>query len=217
MYDAITVAAGSSQNKKTASARSDGRQGGRRPGLQAQRRALAAACRRRGWQPLERPARSAKERARPGSTPPLATEQAEDTTLAASTLARPDQALLELAALVTSAQRQGWALTALHCTPETTPTDQELAAVQATFAACEQQPISERTRAALARARARGVRLGRPPTMPAHLIKRIHRERKAGSSLAAIANRLNADRIPTTQGGQRWYPATIRHTLNRTS
>ena len=132
MYDAITVAAGSSQNKKTASARSDGRQGGRRPGLQAQRRALAAACRRRGWQPLERAARSATERARPGSTPLLATEQAEDTTLAASTLARPEQALLELAALVTSAQRQGWALTALHCSPEAPPTDQELAAVQAT-------------------------------------------------------------------------------------
>ena len=33
--------------------------------------------------------------------------------------------------------------------------------------------------------------------------------------LAAIANRLNADRIPTAQAGRRWYPATIRYTLNR--
>jgi len=52
--------------------------------------------------------------------------------------------------------------------------------------------------------------------MPAYVIERIKRERKAGHSLAAIANGLNANRIPTAQGGRRWYPATIRHTLNRT-
>jgi hypothetical protein len=46
---------------------------------------------------------------------------------------------------------------------------------------------------------------------------RIKRERKAGKSLAAIANGLNADRIPTAQGGRRWYPTTIRYTLNRAS
>jgi hypothetical protein len=44
---------------------------------------------------------------------------------------------------------------------------------------------------------------------------RITRERKAGHSLAAIANGLNTDRVPTAQGGRRWYPATIRHTLNQ--
>jgi hypothetical protein len=31
------------------------------------------------------------------------------------------------------------------------------------------------------------------------------------------ADGLNADRIPTAQGGQRWYPATIRSTLKRVS
>ena len=63
---------------------------------------------------------------------------------------------------------------------------------------------------------ASAVRLGRPPTISQYAIDRIRRERKAGKSLAAIANGLNADRIPTAQGGRRWYPATIRHTLNRT-
>jgi DNA invertase Pin-like site-specific DNA recombinase len=88
--------------------------------------------------------------------------------------------------------------------------------VLATFAHCERRAISERTRAALARTRAQGVRLGRPPQMSRHAIERIRRERAAGSSLAAIANGLNADRIPTAQGGRRWYPATVRYTLNRT-
>jgi hypothetical protein len=52
--------------------------------------------------------------------------------------------------------------------------------------------------------------------MAPYAIKRIRNERAAGKSLSAIANGLNADRIPTAQGGQRWYPSTIRHTLNRT-
>ena len=87
----------------------------------------------------------------------------------------------------------------------------------ATFAPLERGLISQRTRAALALKRSQGVRLGRPPTMSQYVIDRIRRERTAGKSLAAIANGLNADRIPTAQGGRRWYPATIRYTLNRTS
>jgi hypothetical protein len=46
--------------------------------------------------------------------------------------------------------------------------------------------------------------------------KRVRLDRAAGRSLAAIANGLNADRIPTAQGGRRWYPGTVRYTLNRT-
>jgi hypothetical protein len=52
--------------------------------------------------------------------------------------------------------------------------------------------------------------------MSQYAIERIRRERAAGRSLAAIANGLNADRIPTAQGGRRWYPATVRYTLTRT-
>jgi hypothetical protein len=51
--------------------------------------------------------------------------------------------------------------------------------------------------------------------MSPYTIERIRRERAAGKSLAAIANGLNTDRIPTAQGGHRWHPATIRYTLNR--
>ena len=87
----------------------------------------------------------------------------------------------------------------------------------ATFAPFERRLISQRTRQALAAKRAQGVRLGRPPRMSQDAIEPIRRERAAGNSLAAIANGLNADRIPTAQGGRRCYPATIRYTLNRTN
>ena len=87
--------------------------------------------------------------------------------------------------------------------------------VLASFAPCERGLISKRVREALARKRAQGVRLGRPRTMSPYAINRIRTERAAGKSLAAIANGLNTDHIPTAQGGRRWYPATVRYTLKR--
>ncbi len=184
-----------------------------------ERQALAAACRRRGWRPLElgeEAGLAAHERDRPGVEQALRVlERGETNALVAAKRARLDRALGELAALLARAQRRGWALVALDCAAETTRAAAE-ASVLATFAHCERRSISERTRAALARTRAQGVRLGRPPQMSQYAIERIRRERVAGKSLAAIANGLNADRIPTAQGGRRWYPATVRYTLNRT-
>jgi len=195
----------------------------RRPerGAARERQALAAACRRRGWRPLE-PVEdaglAAGDRNRPGVEQALRLlESGEANALVAAKRVRLDRALGELAALLASAQRQGWALVALDCTPATTsPAGEASASVLATFAHCERRSISERTRAALARKRAQGVRLGRPPPMSQHAIERIRRERAAGRSLAAIANGLDADRIPTAQGGRLWYPATVRYTLKRT-
>jgi hypothetical protein len=51
--------------------------------------------------------------------------------------------------------------------------------------------------------------------MPKKIVERIERERAAGKTFADIAKRLNADAIPTAQGGRRLYPATVRYTLNR--
>jgi DNA invertase Pin-like site-specific DNA recombinase len=158
---------------------------------------------------------AAQERNAPGLERAL--ESAAANALVAAKFERLDQALRELATLLASAQRQGWALVGLDCAGQPpTPAAEASARVLATFARCERRSISERTKAALAVKRAQGVRLGRPPTMSPYVIERIRRERAAGRSLAAIANGLNADRIPTAQGGRRWYPATVRYTLKRT-
>jgi hypothetical protein len=45
----------------------------------------------------------------------------------------------------------------------------------------------------------------------------IQRHRARGHSLRAIADSLNRDRVPTAQGGKKWYAATVRHVLLRTS
>jgi Recombinase len=77
---------------------------------------------------------------------------------------------------------------------------------------CEARTISELTRSGLVRARARGVRLGRPPGIPDETRRRIRHERDAGASLAAIAVRLNRDGVASGQGG-RWWASTVRWVL----
>jgi DNA invertase Pin-like site-specific DNA recombinase len=196
-------------------------QHGSRAGLEAQRRAIAAACGRRGWRLVEageEAGLSAEDLQRPGieETPRLLAP-AEGKTLVAAKRGRLARSLRDLTALIATAQQQGWALLALDCVLETTtPAGEAVATLLASFAPFERRLISQRTRAALAVKRAQGVRLGRPPTITRYALDRIRRERAAGQSLAAIANGLNADRVPTAQGGRRWYPATVRYTLNRT-
>ena len=188
--------------------------------LEAQRRAIAATCTRRGWQlieVLEEAGFAAEELKRPDMQEALRVVASGDgKALVARKLDRPSRVLLDLACLLASAQKRGWALVALDCALDTTtPAGEALVHVLASFAPCERRLISKRIGQALARKRAQGVRLGRPPTMSRYAIERIRRERAAGKSLAAIANGLNADHIPTAQGGRRWYPATVRYTLKR--
>jgi DNA invertase Pin-like site-specific DNA recombinase len=110
-----------------------------------------------------------------------------------------------------TAQKQGWALVALDCAVDTTtPAGEAMANVLATFAQFERRLISQRTREALAVKRARGVVLGRPPSVEASVVRRIVSDRNRGRSLREIADSLNADGVPTGQGGKRWYPATVR-------
>ena len=62
-----------------------------------------------------------------------------------------------------------------------------------------------------------GDGLGRPRTIPNEVVRRIKRERLKGKSLATIAGALNAEDVPTAQGGRRWDLATVRYTLSRAS
>jgi hypothetical protein len=63
--------------------------------------------------------------------------------------------------------------------------------------------------------KAAGVRLGRPPTVPKAIVRRIQRQRARGDTLRAIADSLNQDTVPTAQGGAQWYAATVRGVLAR--
>jgi DNA invertase Pin-like site-specific DNA recombinase len=68
-----------------------------------------------------------------------------------------------------------------------------MANMVATFAQLERRLISQRTKEALAMKKAAGVRLGRPPTVPKAVVRRIQRQRARGDTLRPIADGLNRD------------------------
>ena len=116
------------------------------------------------------------------------------------------------------ATQEHWALVALDVAVDTsTPSGEAMANMLATFSQFERRLISQRTKEALAVKKAEGVRLGRPPTMPQAVIKRIQRQRARGDSLRKIAEDLNEAGVPTAQGGAQWHAATVRHVLLRTA
>jgi DNA invertase Pin-like site-specific DNA recombinase len=92
-----------------------------------------------------------------------------------------------------------------------------MAHMLATFGQFERRLIGLRTREALAAKKAAGVRLGRPPKVSQSVVRRIHRQRARGDTFRKIAHDLNEARVPTAQGGARWYAATVRHVLLRTT
>lgn len=189
-------------------------------GLEAQRRAIAAECKRRGWhlvEVIEDAGFSAKDMKRPGIQAALEVlEKGDATALVAAKLDRLSRSMIDFTVLMATAQKHGWALVALDCAVDTTtPTGEAMANMLATFAQFERRLIGQRTREALAVKRAQGTHIGRRSTIPKDVLSRIQRERKKGKSLAAIAAGLNADAVPTGQGGARWHPATVRYTLMR--
>jgi DNA invertase Pin-like site-specific DNA recombinase len=191
-------------------------------GLEAQRRAIIAECERRGWhlvETIEDAGYSARDLRRPGIQEALrALEAGRASALVVAKLDRLSRSMLDFSRLMAKATQEHWALVALDVAVDTsTPSGEAMANMLATFAQFERRLISQRTKEALAVKKASGVRLGRPPTMPLAVVRRIQRQRARGDSLRKIAEDLNESGVPTAQGGARWYAATVRHVLLRTT
>jgi hypothetical protein len=63
--------------------------------------------------------------------------------------------------------------------------------------------------------RPRRAPVGRPAAVPSEIAERIRAEHAAGRTLGQIASGLDADQIPTAQGGRRWWPSSVRAILIR--
>ncbi|WP_091934584.1 recombinase family protein [Blastococcus sp. DSM 46786] len=187
-------------------------------GLADQRAVIEAAAIQRGWLDVEFVSDegvSAKNLSRPGiawALEQLATGEAG--VLVVSKLDRLSRSLLDFANLMDTARRQGWELVALDLAIDTsTPSGALMANVMASFAEFERRLIGQRTSAALQAKKVAGARLGRPRALAPAIRERIVAERNAGGTLTGIANRLNADGIPTARGGRAWLPATVAAVL----
>jgi hypothetical protein len=63
----------------------------------------------------------------------------------------------------------------------------------------------------------RPARPGRTPGLQPELVARIRSEHAQGRTLGEIARHLNAEDVPTAQGGRQWWPSTVRAVLVRSS
>ncbi len=192
-------------------------------GLAAQRKTIMNEIERRGWELREVfsdagvSGKSLSGRA--GLDAALASISAGDAqVLIVAKLDRLSRSLLDFAALMARAQKEQWNLVALDLGVDlSTPAGEFLASVMASAAQWERKIIGQRTREGLAAKKAAGVVLGRPRLLPQVVVDRITQESSTGRSLSAIARELNADEVPTAQGGARWYASTVRAVLNRPS
>lgn len=182
-------------------------------GLAAQRATIDAEAARHGWAvehqadegvsgsvaPEDRPALGAiLDAIRPGDV------------LVVAKLDRLGRSALDVLRLADAARHDGWRLVACDLGLDTgTPVGSFALTALAAVAQLERDLIAQRTREALAAAKRRGQRLGRPAAYPDDLRARIGTMRADGMTYAAIADVLDAEGVPTARPGSRWSASTV--------
>jgi len=185
-------------------------------GLAAQRAAIAAECERRGWVLAkvfaDEGVSGKSTRGREGLTAALAAvEGGSAEVLMVSKLDRLSRSLADFSRICDRAHAKGFNLVAIDLAVDLrSPSGELVANIMAASAQWERRVIGSRTRDALAQARARRTRLGRPSSLPANVRRRILTAHRKGEGFTAIANALNTSGVPTAGGGKKWYPSTVR-------
>jgi DNA invertase Pin-like site-specific DNA recombinase len=189
--------------------------------LDAQRECIADEAVRRDWTVdyVEDAGYSAKSLNRPGLTHALdLLKRRQASVLVVCRYDRLTRDMGDWQDLLRLAKRQRWAIVALDFDIDTTtPMGEASANNIVNMAQLERRLIGDRTRVALANAKANGVRLGRLPMTSRDTEVRIVGLRESGLSLAKIADRLNAEAVPTATGklGAKWTPTTVVRILTR--
>jgi DNA invertase Pin-like site-specific DNA recombinase len=197
-------------------------------GLEAQRAAIEAECERRGWQLLTvyTDVASGKTNGRrelQAALAELAAHRAD--ALVATKVDRIARSMFGFANIAQDAHRQNWALVLVQGGFDmSTPYGKAMAGMSSVFAELEGDMISERTREAMAIAKARQkahgpkpgkMLIGRPKLIAESLEDRIVHLRASGNTYEAIAAKLTAERVPTPTGRDIWSWTTVSRVVNR--
>ncbi len=184
-------------------------------GLDAQRTTVVRETQRRDWElvavEVDAGASGKSLTGRPALDAALdAVRMGRADVLVVAKLDRLSRSVADFAALLDQAQREGWGLVALDLGVDTTtPAGELVANVMAAVAQWERRTIGQRTREGLAAKRASGVRLGRPPVVPAEVVMQVLHCRSQGLTLQAIADELNAKGVPTARGTGPWRVSSV--------
>lgn len=115
--------------------------------------------------------------------------------------------------LVEDARQQGWRLIALDVGADTATASGELVvSMLVTTGRFEWRRISERQVEKFAELRRQGRARGRA-AVPREVADRIIAMSDAGQTLRAIGAVLEAEGVPTAQGGARWWAGTVRSAI----
>jgi DNA invertase Pin-like site-specific DNA recombinase len=199
--------------------------------LAAQEQRIRAYCKGKGWQCLEvvrDDGYSVKDLKRPGLRRILGEISCKGRGFEGLVVAKLDRltrSVRDLGCLTDLVEKHQLALVSIQEAVDTaTATGQLFRTIATSISEWERGVIGERTREALAHKRRNGERIGTVPygvtlakdgthliPVPAErkVLAQIAKARKRGTSYERIADDLNADRIRTKSGGQR-YPATVR-------
>jgi DNA invertase Pin-like site-specific DNA recombinase len=174
-------------------------------GLDAQRSAIAAACKTRDWAlvGVEEDIASGGGADRPGLLQALAAIEAGD--VDAIVCLRLDRLSRSVADFARMLERFPSSIVCLDLGIDpSTPAGEMTATVVCAMAQMERRLIGQRTREAMAQLKARGVHVGRPNSVPIEVRARIQGLHRTGRSFNSIAKLLTHEGVPTGQGGQRW-------------
>ena len=182
-------------------------------GLAAQRETIDAEAARHGWTVDHHADEGVSGSVAPEDRPELGRIlngiSAGDVLIVAK-LDRLGRSALDVLRLAEAARRDGWRLVACDLGLDTgTPVGSFALTALAAVGQLERDLIAQRTTEALAAAKRRGQRLGRPPLYPDELRHRIGTMRAAGMTYAAIADQLDAEGVPTARPGSRWVASTV--------
>jgi DNA invertase Pin-like site-specific DNA recombinase len=183
--------------------------------LKVQRETIQVAADREGWEVewVEETVTGTGKKARPRLDAVLeALDRGEREALVVSKVDRLSRSIIAFAQIIKRSRDNDWRLIALDMGVDfSTPQGKLLGAQLISFAEYEAEIIGARTKDALRVKRAEGVKLGHPyPGIDATTQRRIRNRRSRGHTLAAIADRLNAEGVPTPSGTGRWHPSAVR-------
>lgn len=180
--------------------------------------AIAATCERSNWKLVEivrdREIGSALERPALGyALQQIANGKADG--LVVSNLQRLSRSIVDLGALLAWFRDAQAALIALDLNLNTsTPRGRRVASTLIALSEREHERIAHRTQQLLGEVPANGHRNGRPAVKhDRELRERIGTMRAANMTMQAIADRLNAEGVPTLRGGREWRPSSIQAAL----
>jgi DNA invertase Pin-like site-specific DNA recombinase len=135
--------------------------------------------------------------------------------LVVSNLQRLSRLIVDLGALMAWFRDAQAALIALDLNIDTsTPRGRRVASTLIALSEREHERIAHRTQQLLGEVPANGHRNGRPAVKhDRELRERIGTMRAANMTMQAIADRLNAEGVPTLRGASEWRPSSIQAAL----